>query len=161
MTARAAIRRSHGGRTLKLFGFGPHLMIDGYHASAEKLENRDLVRHVLKALPSAIELTKVSPSDARHFTGLREEDGGVSGVALLAESHIAIHTFPKRGFLSVDVFSCTGFDAQKAVDYLVEHFEMGRYDTHLINRGKEFPSDAEDALRIVSGEREYVEARLG
>ncbi len=145
---------------VELFGFGPHLMIDGSHASAQRLEDPDLVRHVLDELPGEIELTKLLPPDLRHFTGVREEDGGISGVVLLAESHVAIHAFPRRGVLSADIFSCKAFDAQKAVDYLVERFEVGRYDIRLINRGKEFPKNVGAALRIVSGEREYVEARL-
>ena len=44
---------------------------------------------------------------------------------------------------------------------MVERFEIGRYETYLINRGKEYPRDLEMARRIVSGEREYVEARVG
>lgn len=44
---------------------------------------------------------------------------------------------------------------------MVEHFEIGRYETYLINRGKEYPKDLELARQIVAGEREYVQARIG
>ncbi|PYE52841.1 S-adenosylmethionine decarboxylase [Deinococcus yavapaiensis KR-236] len=145
---------------MELFGFGPHLMIDGYHASSEKLDDVELIRKVLDELPVEMEMTKILPPHVQRYNGTTPEDSGVTGVVIIAESHIAIHTFPQRGFLSVDVFSCKEFDVQKALNYLIEHFEMGRYDTHFINRGKEFPKDLTEAERIVSGEREYLEARI-
>ena len=42
-----------------------------------------------------------------------------------------------------------------------EVFEIRRYETYMINRGKEFPKDPELARQIVLGEREYLEARVG
>ena len=44
---------------------------------------------------------------------------------------------------------------------LAEVFEIRRYETYMINRGKEFPKDPELARQIVLGEREYLEARVG
>lgn len=145
---------------MELFGFGPHLMIDGYHADADKLDSVDLITGVLGSLPDEMEMTKImAPRVVRH-EGLRPEDAGVSGVVIIAESHIVIHTFPKKRFLSVDVFSCKDFDVQKAVSSLVAAFDIGRYDTHFINRGKEFPRDLAAVEKIVAGDRDYVEARI-
>lgn len=145
---------------MELFGFGPHLMIDGYHANAQKLDDLDLIRGVLDDLPAHMDMTKVMAPHVQRYGGLIPADSGVTGVVIVAESHIAIHTFPQRGFLSVDVFSCKEFDVQRALTYLVDSFEMGRFETHFINRGKEFPKDLAEVQRILSGEREYVEARL-
>lgn len=145
---------------MELFGFGPHLMIDGYHASSEKLDDLDLIERVLEELPTQLGMTKLMAPHVRRYAGTTAQDGGVTGVVVIAESHIAIHTFPQRGFLSVDVFSCKDFDVQKALNSLIEHFEVGRYDTHFINRGKEFPKDLHAVERIVRGEREYLEARI-
>jgi S-adenosylmethionine decarboxylase len=145
---------------MELFGFGPHLMIDGYHANPERLGNAELIRQVLEELPTEMDMTKVMTPHVQAYEGSTSEDAGFTGVVIIAESHIAIHTFPKRGFLSVDVFSCKEFDVQKALNYLIESFEMGRYDTHFINRGKEFPKDLAEVERIMSGEREYLEARI-
>ena len=49
----------------------------------------------------------------------------------------------------------------KALKKLAEVFEIRRYETYMINRGKEFPKDPELARQIVLGEREYLEARVG
>ncbi len=146
---------------LELFGFGPHLMIDGYHANAEKLADFELIRQVLDELPLEMEMTKVLPPIVQRFEARPGHGEGVTGVVLIAESHISIHTFPSKRFISVDIFSCKEFDLGKALKSVVERFEIGRYETYLINRGKEYPKDIELARQIVLGEREYLEARIG
>ncbi|BAW02517.1 S-adenosylmethionine decarboxylase proenzyme [Thermus thermophilus] len=144
---------------VELFGFGPHLMVDGYEANPDRLRDAELIRRVLNELPEEMEMTKVLPPFVYSY-GPGGEDG-VTGVVLIAESHIAIHTFPKKRFLSVDIFSCKAFDMAKALKKLAEVFEIRRYETYMINRGKEFPKDPELARQIVLGEREYLEARVG
>lgn len=150
---------TEGRWSVELFGFGPHLMIDGYSANPDRLRDAELVRQVLDELPEEMEMTKVLPPFVYSYGQNGEE--GVTGVVIIAESHIAIHTFPKKAFLSVDIFSCKAFDVAKALKYLAEKFEIGRYETHMINRGKEFPKDLELARKFILGEREYLEARLG
>ncbi len=145
---------------MELFGFGPHLVVDGHHASPEKLDDEVLLARALSELPSVLSMTVVVPPRVERVYGSSTDDAGLTGVVLVAESHVAIHTFPSRGFMSVDVFSCREFDVQRAVSYLVEHFDLGRFETHFNNRGKEFPKDPELVGRIVRGEREYLEARI-
>lgn len=152
--------RSGGETALELFGFGPHLMIDGYQANAARLADTELIKRVLAVMPEALVMTKVLPPLVFHYNGTTAEDSGVTGVVIIAESHIAIHAFPQRRFVSVDIFSCKEFDLQKAVDYLVKTFEIGRYETHLINRGKELPKDPALACAIIEGDREYLESRI-
>lgn len=50
------------------------------------------------------------------------EGGGVSGVVVLAESHISIHTWPERDFAAVDIFMCGACDPHLAVPVLREVF---------------------------------------
>jgi S-adenosylmethionine decarboxylase len=145
---------------LELFGFGPHLMIDGFHADPEKLDDLELIHQVLDALPVEMGMTKIMPPHATRYGGSQPGDAGVTGVVMIAESHIAIHTFPRKRFISVDVFSCKEFDTARAVAHLVRAFDIRRYDTHLINRGKEFPRNLEAVTKILSGERDYLEARI-
>ena len=145
---------------MELFGFGPHLMIDGYDADPKKLADRDLIYKVLDELPEKMEMTKVLPPSVYDYKGQTEEDVGLAGVVIIAESHIAIHTFPKRRFVSVDIFSCKDFEVETAVRYLTEVFGIQRYETYLINRGKEYPKNPEEARMILEGEREYLEARI-
>lgn len=146
---------------MELFGFGPHLMIDGYNANPSKLSDPELVRKVLDELPQEMEMTKVLPPFVYRYGEKGGQPEGVTGVVIIAESHLAIHTFPAKRFISVDIFSCKPFDPGKAIQSIAERFEMGRYETYLINRGKEFPKDPELVRQIVFGEREYLEARVG
>ncbi len=54
-----------------------------------------------------------------------EDGGGISGVAVLAESHISVHTWPEKGFAAFDVFMCGNAEPRKALDVFKRVFESG------------------------------------
>jgi S-adenosylmethionine decarboxylase len=60
---------------------------------------------------------------------------GVSGVAVLAESHITVHTWPELGYGAFDVFMCGSADPWRAVDVLARAFETSNIDVKEISRG--------------------------
>ncbi|WP_282077087.1 adenosylmethionine decarboxylase [Epibacterium ulvae] len=62
---------------------------------------------------------------------------GVSGVAVLAESHISVHTWPEIGYGAFDVFMCGDAEPWKAVDVLKEAFETDQVDVRELLRGEE------------------------
>ncbi len=49
--------------------------------------------------------------------------GGISGVALLAESHISVHTWPERAYAAFDIFMCGGCNPARAIPVLRRHFK--------------------------------------
>ena len=55
-----------------------------------------------------------------------EDGGGISGVAVLAESHISVHTWPEKGFAAFDVFMCGDAEPRKAIDVFKRAFKPGR-----------------------------------
>lgn len=61
------------------------------------------------------------------------DNNGVSGVAILAESHISIHTWPERGYAAVDIFMCGDTEPKKALDVLFDSFSPKEMivNTHL------------------------------
>ena len=69
------------------------------------------------------------------------EGHGVTGVMLLAESHMSIHTWPEREFAAVDIFMCGAADAQRALAALLGQLGPQRHRLRTILRG--------DALRMV------------
>ncbi|MEO0982879.1 MAG: adenosylmethionine decarboxylase [Pseudomonadota bacterium] len=61
--------------------------------------------------------------------------GGISGVAVLAESHISIHTWPERDYAALDVFMCGDADPEKSIDILRAAFRPERVDVRNLLRG--------------------------
>lgn len=61
--------------------------------------------------------------------------GGVTGVLLLAESHISIHTWPERQFAAIDMFMCASCDPRDGLPALQRFFQPGRMIVQDIRRG--------------------------
>ncbi len=60
---------------------------------------------------------------------------GVSGVVVVEESHLAVHTWPEHRYAAVDYFSCGDVDCDVAVRYLAENLTASRVETKEIQRG--------------------------
>jgi S-adenosylmethionine decarboxylase len=61
---------------------------------------------------------------------------GVSGVAVLAESHISIHTWPERDYAALDIFMCGDTQPEKCIEVLREAFETDQIETTTLLRGQ-------------------------
>ena len=80
---------------------------------------------------------------------------GVSGVVVVEESHLAVHTWPEYRYAAVDYFSCGEVDCDAAVRYLAEHLLPARVETKEVPRGVIEESEAPlDAPYASSGEGE-------
>ena len=86
---------------------GTHLIIDLWQAAS--LDDIDVVKTALKDAAKAAGATLLK-IDLHCFT----PNGGITGVAVLAESHISIHTWPERAYAAVDVFMCGDAEPHKA-----------------------------------------------
>ena len=79
--------------------------------------------------PATIDLALREAAEAAGATILHSHfhhfgpDGGVSGVLVLAESHISIHTWPERDFASIDIFMCGACDPYKSLPVLKGAFQ--------------------------------------
>jgi S-adenosylmethionine decarboxylase len=108
---------------------GTHLIIDLW--GARRLEDIEHVRATLRAAVERAGATLLH-IHLHHFT----PNGGVSGVAVLAESHISIHSWPERDYAALDVFMCGDSDPHKAIDVLREAFTPDRVDVQEHLRGE-------------------------
>lgn len=95
---------------------GTHLIADLWGASS--LDEIDTVDAALREAADAAGATLLN-IDLHKFT----PNGGITGVAVLAESHISIHTWPERAYAAVDVFMCGGAEPHRAVQILRRAFE--------------------------------------
>ena len=98
---------------------GSHLIIDLW--DAQHLDDADVIEMTFRRAIKEAGATLLH----MHFHEF-SENGGVSGVAVLAESHISIHTWPERGYAAVDVFMCGGAEPHKVVPILKHAFKAGR-----------------------------------
>ncbi|MEK7246286.1 MAG: adenosylmethionine decarboxylase [Pseudomonadota bacterium] len=97
---------------------GTHLILDLWQAT--RLDDPKFIASVLERAARAASAT-VLHTHMHHFS----PNGGVSGVVVLAESHISIHTWPERGYAAIDIFMCGKCDAYLSVPVLREAFRAG------------------------------------
>ncbi len=93
---------------------GTHLLVDLWGASG--LDDREGIDRALRACAEASGAT-ILGGDFHRF-----EPNGVSGVLLLAESHISIHTWPERAFAALDIFMCGECDPYAGIEALKQAF---------------------------------------
>ena len=117
--------------------FGEHLMIDGYGGDYEKLNDEKLVLQCLNELPGKMDMTKLSKPEVYFAPGNGKKDpGGWSGFVVIAESHISIHTFPAKGFVSIDAYTCiNGLDTEFVINYFKEMFGIMEIEKNFVKRG--------------------------
>ncbi|MFH0972076.1 MAG: adenosylmethionine decarboxylase [Candidatus Micrarchaeota archaeon] len=115
---------------------GPHLMLDCYGCDKKALLDMNLVFKCLDELPEKIKMTKMTLPYCVYWPGgTPNDDGGISGFVLIAESHISIHTFPDIGYFTFDLYSCKEFDKRKVMAFLNELFHPVRMDEQYAHRG--------------------------
>lgn len=112
---------------------GVHYILELYDCNPEKLKNRHTIEEALLRIAKEAN-THTIGSFFHQF-----KPYGVSGVIIIEESHISIHTWPEHSYAAIDFFACSDdVDFDYAVKSLVEYFESKRYDVQILERGKEF-----------------------
>jgi S-adenosylmethionine decarboxylase len=109
---------------------GTHLIIDVNGAS-----RLDELEHMEKTLRRCVEVSKATllHIHLHHFT----PNGGVSGVAVLSESHISVHTWPEANYAAFDVFMCGEAEPMNAIEVLREAFSPSEIRVDELRRGKD------------------------
>ena len=122
------------------YGYGPHLMMDLGDCNPAILDDLEACFKLLNTLPDKIGMTRITQPYVFRYTGHIPEDEGITGVTIIAESHISLHTYPKKGYAFVDLFSCKPFDVEEARDYIVQFFQSKSPVVHIQERGMTFPT---------------------
>ena len=108
---------------------GTHLIVDLW--GARHLDDLDYIERAMRRAVDAAGATLLH-IHLHHFT----PNQGVSGVAVLAESHISVHTWPEREFAAFDVFMCGDAKPHRAIDVLREAFRPERVEVGEHLRGR-------------------------
>jgi S-adenosylmethionine decarboxylase len=115
-----------------LNALGRHLLVELHDCNREALNDTDKIRDVM--LKAAIDCGAVVLGNQFHHFSPQ----GVSGVVVIAESHISIHTWPEYGYAAVDVFTCgTAVNPEIAANVLIERLEAKNHSLMEIARGVE------------------------
>lgn len=121
----------------KLNALGRHLVAD-FHGCTADLNDPGLILETLEKACEVSGATIVSRTK-HHFSPY-----GVTAVFVIAESHLAVHTWPEYGYAAVDLFTCGNtVDTWKAFEYCKQAFGAARIEVKDIARG--ILPDAESA----------------
>lgn len=110
---------------------GSHLLCEYYECDAEKIDDINIISETLINAANKCGVTILEKSFHKF------SPQGVSGVVVIAESHISIHTWPEHNYAAVDFFTCSEVcDTELIIDYLKNIFGSQRCESKKIMRGK-------------------------
>jgi len=138
--------------------FGPHLMLDCRGCDIDKISNLEYVFRFLSDLPGKVGMTKITQPYVFPYEGLIPEDRGITGIVIIAESHVTFHSFVEKDYFFFDLFSCKHFDVDAVVEEVIKAFGVKHVERHDALRGSDFPRSLEERLPIthLSSEQEEV-----
>ena len=113
---------------------GKHLIIEFNGAS--NLTDHDVAESVFEKAVEAAGATLLN-INLHSFKTEEMQEAGFTGVAILAESHMSIHTWPELGYAALDVFMCGDADPLLALPALEEQFKPEKTEVLLLARSPE------------------------
>ncbi|MFC4278794.1 adenosylmethionine decarboxylase [Achromobacter aloeverae] len=126
----AAPRSGATGRPATAPPLGRHLLADLHGVAPALLRDPHGLRELLTAA-ARVAGAHVLGAHFHHFGG----GEGVTGVILLSESHITIHTWPENGYAALDIFMCGHARPELALDHIRLALAPARADTTTVPRG--------------------------
>ena len=140
-------KHTHKGREMK--ALGRHILVEFLNCKADVLNDVAAIENAMVEAAQIAGATVIN-STFHHFSPY-----GVSGVVVIQESHLAIHTWPEYRYAAVDLFTCgdsvdpwVSFEhLKKAFDASYSALEMNRGSTHILKKGDKVqvkPNDAEN-----------------
>ena len=127
---------------------GRNVIAELYGCSAELLDDLEALRQHLKATAISIGATIVGE------TFHRFAPQGVSGTLVIAESHLSLHTWPEKGYVAIDIYTCGELEPRPGIEYLAHRLQAQSYRVQEILRG--LPEDFESARPITPADVSLV-----
>ena len=113
----------------KLSHQSKHLLLELYRCDCEKLNDESYLRCILNRA------AKLANAKVLNLISNKFEPQGVTAIALLAESHISIHTWPESNYSAVDIFTCgQNMKPELASKYLIESMLAKEHSLRIIER---------------------------
>ncbi|HII66892.1 MULTISPECIES: adenosylmethionine decarboxylase [Thermococcus] len=109
---------------------GYHYVVEASGCDPEVLKDPNRIREIF------MNAAKTGNMEIKASYFFRFSPTGVSGVVIVAESHISVHTWPEEGYAALDVYTCgEKADPEKAVDYILEKFRAQYAHVSEVKRG--------------------------
>ncbi len=124
---------------------GTHVLAEFYECATGMLNDPEVIERAMN------EAAEVSGATVVQSVFHMFSPHGVSGVVVVAESHLAVHTWPEYGYAAVDYFSCGPVDSEAAIRYLQEKFGAERVTIRKIERGILAPSIGNGPPAVLAG----------
>ncbi len=106
-----------------------HFLLDLYRCDCERLNDESFLRCILNRA------SKLANATVLNLISNKFEPQGVTAIALLAESHISIHTWPESNYSAVDIFTCGhNMMPELASQYLIESLRAKEHSLRIIER---------------------------
>ena len=106
-----------------------HLLLELYRCDREKLNDESFLRCILNRA------AKLANATVLNLISNKFEPHGVTAIALLAESHLSIHTWPEACYSAVDIFTCgENMKPDLGCKYLIEALDAEEHFLRVINR---------------------------
>jgi S-adenosylmethionine decarboxylase len=129
---------------------GTHLLAEFYGCNRDVLNDEKKISEIMTCAALVSGSTVIRPFFHKF------SPHGVSGVIIIAESHIAVHTWPEYGFAALDIFSCSNLNFSETLKYIMSHSEAGRHAILSIKRGIDADSPSGSPLKYPEPERIYL-----
>lgn len=118
---------------------GQHMVVDGHVQDAATLDSGNVLRMfdvLVDTLHMQYLMRPVACEVPLSAANLRteEDDGGTSFICQITTSHIAVHTWPLRGSVMMDIMSCKDFDADLAARVIHDHLRFRAWRCHYFYR---------------------------
>lgn len=108
---------------------GRHVIAELWECNTDKLNDMKYIEEVF------VEAALKSGAEVREVAFHKFAPYGVSGVVIISESHLTIHSFPEHGYASIDVYTCGELDPNIAAQYIAEALDSKSSENVEVPRG--------------------------
>jgi S-adenosylmethionine decarboxylase proenzyme len=108
---------------------GHQTHVELYGCPSELIDDEVLIEKILLEVTNIIGLTVVN-STIHHFSPI-----GVSGIVVIEESHLAIHTWPEYNYVAIDFFTYQKIEIDNGIDYIRKKLKASSHELNVLKRG--------------------------
>ncbi len=114
----------------KILEKGNHLVLDG--SSKENLKDEQKIKQILLKITRKLKLDQTSDPI---IVKIEEPEECITGTVLLKQSSITIHTYPKKRWICLDIYSNEEFNTNKTLKFLIKELKIVKFKKQVLKRG--------------------------